>query len=65
MNEQEIRKWWSIFVGDGNFTEVRILGKFNYSGYFNTPDAIIAAIQPYVTMDDEQFSFVMNRIDPS
>lgn len=65
MNEQELRKWWSIFVGDGNFTEVRILGKFNYSGYFSTPDAIIAAIQPYVTMDDEQFYFVMNRIDPS
>ena len=61
----ELRKWWSIFIGDGNFTEVRILGKFSYSGYFNSPDAIISAIQPYLSMDDEQFYFVMNHIDPS
>lgn len=61
----ELRKWWSVFVGDGNFTEVRILGKFSYSGYFKSPDAIISAIQPYLSMDDEQFYFVMNQIDSS
>ena len=65
MDEQELYKWWSIFVGDGNFTEVRILGKFSFSGYFKSPEAIIASIQPYLSMDDEQFYFVMNRIDPS
>lgn len=65
INEETLHQWWKIFVGDGNFTEVRILGKFSYSGYFNSPDAIIAAIKPYLTLDDEQFYFVMNSIDPS
>ena len=56
MNEQELRKWWSIFLGDGNFTEVRILGKFSYSGYFKSLDNLAAAIEPYTIMDDEQTS---------
>lgn len=59
----EVHKWWDIFVGDGNFTEVRILGKFSYSGYFKSVDRLIEAISPYQDMDDEQFYFVMNRID--
>ena len=54
INEQTIRKWWDIFVKDNTFTEVRILGRFQYSGYFNNVDSVINAIKPYSEMDDEQ-----------
>lgn len=59
---ETIRKWWSVFVVDG-FTEVRILGRFQYSGYFKSIDSLIQAIEPYSNMDDEQIYFVLNRID--
>ena len=63
INTETIRKWWQVFVGDGNFTEVRVLGRFQYSGYFRSLDNLIAAIEPYSNMDDEQIYFVLNRID--
>lgn len=61
INQQTIRKWWQVFVED--FTEVRILGKFQYSGYFNSVDNLINAIEPYADMDEEQVYFVLNKID--
>lgn len=63
INEQTIRQWWNIFVGEGNFTEVRILGKFQYSGYFRSADNLIEQIKPYTELDDEQCYFVLNDID--
>ena len=64
INIDTIRKWWDIFVGAEGFTEVRILGKFTYSGYFKSLDNLLEAIQPYAEMDDEQIYFVLNDIDP-
>lgn len=61
----ELRKWWDIFVGDGNFTEIRILGKFQYSGYFKSFDNLCKQLEPYTEMDNEQIYFVLNRIDES
>ena len=61
INQQTINKWWDVFVED--FTEVRILGKFQYSGYFNSVDDLIRAIEPYADMDEEQVYFVLNKID--
>jgi thioredoxin-related protein/uncharacterized protein YlbG (UPF0298 family) len=61
----ELKKWWDTFVGDGNFTEIRILGKFQYSGYFKSFDNLCAQIEPYSNMDDEQIYFVLNQIDSS
>lgn len=61
----ELRKWWDNFVGDGNFTEVRILGRFSYSGYFRNFENLISQIEPYTNMDEEQIYFVLNRIDES
>lgn len=61
----ELRKWWDVFVGDGNFTEVRILGKFQYSGYFKSFENLCKQLEPYTEMDDEQIYFVLNRIDKS
>ena len=63
INEETIRRWWDIFVKDNGFTEVRILGRFQYSGYFDNVDSIIQAIKPYAYMDDEQMYFVLNKID--
>lgn len=59
----ELRKWWDIFVGDGNFTEIRIIGRFQYSGYFKDFDNLCAQLEPYTNMDDEQIYFVLNSID--
>lgn len=65
INIDTIRKWWDVFVGVEGFTEVRILGKFTYSGYFKSIDNLLEAIQPYAEMEDEQIYFVLNEIDPS
>lgn len=65
INIETIRRWWDVFVGEGGFTEVRILGKFSYSGYFKSVDNLIEAIQPYAEMDEEQIYFVLNDIAPS
>ena len=59
-----IKKWWNVFVGDGNFTEVRILGRYQYSGYFKSLDNLLREIEPYTKMDDEQLYFTINEINP-
>lgn len=58
----ELKKTWDLFVGEDGFTEVRILGKFQYSGYFKSFDNLCAQLEPYTNMDDEQIYFVMNDI---
>lgn len=63
INEETIRRWWKIFVEENGFTEVRILGKFQFSGYFNNVDNLIECIRPYAEMEEEQIYFVMNKID--
>jgi len=63
IDKDTIKRWWQVFVGDDSFTEVRILGRFQYSGYFKSIDNLIQAIEPYSNMDDEQIYFVLNRID--
>lgn len=65
IDKEQLRLWWNTFVGDGNFTEVRILGRFQYSGYFKSFDNLCAQIEPYSNMDDEQIYFVLNQIDSS
>ena len=60
----ELRKTWDLFVGEGGFTEVRIIGRFQYSGYFRSFDNLCRQLEPYTEMDDEQIYIVMNEIDP-
>lgn len=64
INKDTIKKWWQVFVGDGNFTEVRILGKFQYSGYFKSVDTLLQSIELYSEMDNEQIYFTLNDINP-
>lgn len=63
INEDTIRRWWDLFVRENGFTEVRILGRYQYSGYFSNVENLINAIKPYASMDDEQVYFVLNKID--
>ena len=65
IDKEQLRLWWNTFVGEGNFTEVRILGRFQYSGYFKSFDNLCAQLEPYTNMDDEQIYFVLNQIDSS
>lgn len=61
-DKKQLQLWWDTFVGEGNFTEVRILGRFSYSGYFRNFENLISQIEPYMNMDDEQIYFVLNSI---
>lgn len=61
---ETIEKWWDVFVGYGGFTEVRILGRYQYSGYFRSFDNLVREIEPYTNMDDEQLYFTINEINP-
>lgn len=62
IDKAELKKTWDLFVGENGFTEVRILGKFQYSGYFKSFDNLCQQLSPYTEMDDEQIYFVMNEI---
>lgn len=63
INEQTLRQWWHIFKDDSKLVEVRILGKFAYSGYYKNIDKLIEDIKPYEEMSDEQIYFTLNDID--
>lgn len=63
IDKEQLRLWWDTFVGEGNFTEVRILGRFSYSGYFRNFENLVSRIEPYTNMDDEQIYFILNSID--
>lgn len=62
VDKLELKKTWDLFIGNGGFTEVRICGKFQYSGYFKSFDNLCKQLEPYTEMDDEQIYFVMNEI---
>ena len=63
IDKETIEKWWDVFVGYGGFTEVRILGRYQYSGYFRSFDNLVREIEPYTNMDDEQLYFTINEIN--
>lgn len=63
INEQIIRQWWHVFKNDGDLVEVRILGKFQYSGYYKNIDKLIEDIKPFEELPDEQIYFTLNDID--
>ena len=58
-----IKRWWDIFVQSDNLVEVRILGKFQYSGYFKSLDNLIREISPYTQLDNEQIYYTLNEIN--
>lgn len=63
INENTIRQWYKVFKNDSELVEIRILGKFQYSGYFKSIDKLIEEIRPYEELPDEQIYFTLNDID--
>ncbi len=63
MDIDEIYKWHKVFKRPDELFEIRILGKFQYSGYFKSVDKMIDAIKPYCELDDEQIYFTLNEIN--
>lgn len=68
IDESQIRQWWSIFKGQGKLTEIRLLGKTIYSGYFKDVDTLIEKLRPLLNTTNQydgnlQAYFTLNDID--
>lgn len=64
INKSEIYKWWDVFKGGKDLTEIRILdGQKTYSGYFKDVNLMIAALEPYSNMPHAQIYFTLNHIN--
>ena len=63
INEATLRQWWHVFKNDSELVEIRMLGKFTYSGYYKNIDKLIEDIKPYEELPDEQIYFTLNEID--
>lgn len=63
INENTLRLWWHVFKNDSELVEIRMLGKFAYSGYYKNIDKLIEDIKPYEELPDEQIYFTLNEID--
>ena len=63
INEETLRQWWHVFRNDSELVEIRILGRFQYSGYYKNIDKLIEDIKPFEELPDEQIYFTLNEID--
>lgn len=63
INEETLRQWWHVFKNDSELVEIRILGRFQYSGYYKKIDKLIEDIKPFEELPDEQIYFTLNEID--
>ena len=63
INEETLRQWWHVFKNDSELVEIRILGRFQYSGYYKNIDKLIEDIKPFEELPDEQIYFTLNEID--
>ena len=63
INENTLRQWWHVFKNDSELVEIRILGRFQYSGYYKNIDRLIEDIKPFEELADEQIYFTLNDID--
>ena len=61
INESEVYRWFDIFKGNNQLTEIRIIGNNQtFSGYFKDAKTLVEAIKPY---DGYNIYFSINRID--
>ena len=71
IDEQQLRKWWGIFKGDGKLVEIRLLGKNAYSGYFTNIDTLIKQLRPMLDYNNTtyygnlQAYFTLNDVNDS
>ena len=64
IDSEEIRKWHSLFRGDGGLFEIRLLGDKVLSGYFTDVETAIKSITPLDKMQIYQVYFTVNNIHP-
>ena len=63
INYQEIYKWWDVFKGDGELTEIRILApRATYSGYFKDVETMIPQLASFENIPHAQIYFTLNHI---
>lgn len=68
INEEQLRQWWSLFKCDGKLTEIRLLGKTTYSGYFTSVDTLLDCLRPLLNTTNQydgnlQAYFTLNDIN--
>lgn len=68
INEEQLRQWWSLFKCDGKLTEIRLLGKTTYSGYFTSVDTLLDRLRPLLNTTNQydgnlQAYFTLNDIN--
>lgn len=64
LKESEVYKWFDVFKGNSQLTEIRLIandGK-TASGYFTDAAKIIEAVRPY--SDDYNIYFTVNSVNP-
>ena len=55
IDEQQIRTWWKVFNKANKPTEIRLLGKSPYSGYFCDVETLIKALKPLLSDLNTQY----------
>lgn len=69
IDEQQIRTWWKVFNKANKPTEIRLLGKNPYSGYFADIDTLVGALKPILSDLNTQYYgnmqayFTLNEIN--
>lgn len=65
IDRKQVYTWWSLFHEENEITEVRVLGRRNYSGYYKDVENLIKDIEYYDNEADEQIYFILNVINPA
>ena len=69
IDEQQIRTWWGVFNKAQKPTEIRLLGKNPYSGYFADIETLIKALKPILSDSNANYYgtlqayFTLNEIN--
>lgn len=58
-----IYRWWDVFKGGNRLTEVRVLGRKNYSGYYRDASKIITDLSAISEWNESQIYFTLNDIN--
>lgn len=65
LDEQEIRRWWSVFKQPEELFEVRLLGDKTYTGYFDDVEQMLRCLKPIDESELYQTYFTINPVNPA
>lgn len=63
LDRKQIYTWWKLFHEDNSVTEVRVIGRKTFSGYYKDIEKLIHDIEPYDNDPEEQIYFILNVIN--